>query len=306
MANTINYAETYESELLAVTNQQTLTSPFITSNVNWLSAKTFHFTSLVPSGFKAHSRDGGWNRGTLVEADHPYSLDHDRDVEFLIDKADVDESNLTATVENVSKNMQLINQAPEVDARFFEKVSAAAIAADAAGTATYVDVEAAITAATVVSVIKTAINHVKIYRGSLMVFVNSTIMNLLETAMVDNGRIQWTSVAEGPKAIETRIYLMDGIPVVEVIDSDRFGTAFTYTDGYVLAAEDRGLQICVASLETVKTAMKINSIYAFAPGEHTEGDAYLYQNRQLWDTFVKPNGKNGLIDSVAIVVDTAA
>jgi len=306
MANTYNYAESYAPEILAVTNQQALTSPFITNDVVWDGAKTIHFTSLVPSGFKAHDRAGGWNRGTIAEADHTFTIDHDRDIEFLVDKADVDETNMTASIVNISKNFQAIRQAPEVDARFFEKVSAAAIAADAAGTATYVDVEAAITAATVVSVIKTAINHVKIYRGSLMVFVNSTIMNLLETAMVDNGRIQWTSVAEGPKAIETRIYLMDGIPVVEVIDSDRFGTAFTYTDGYVLAAEDRGLQICVASLETVKTAMKINSIYAFAPGEHTEGDAYLYQNRQLWDTFVKPNGKNGLIDSVAIVVDTAA
>lgn len=306
MANTYNYAESYAPEILAVTNQQALTSPFITNDVVWDGAKTIHFTSLVPSGFKTHDRAGGWNRGTIAEADHTFTIDHDRDIEFLVDKADVDETNMTASIVNISKNFQAIRQAPEVDARFFEKVSAAAIAADAAGTATYVDVDASITAATVVSVIKTAINHVKIYRGSLMVFVNSTIMNLLETAMVDNGRIQWTSVAEGPKAIETRIYLMDGIPVVEVIDSDRFGTAFTYTDGYVLAAGDRGLQICVASLETVKTAMKISSIYAFAPGEHTDGDAYLYQNRQLWDTFVKPNGKNGLIDSVAIVVDKAA
>lgn len=306
MPNTYNYAESYSPEILAVTNQQALTSPFITNDVVWDGAKTIHFTSLVPSGFKTHDRAGGWNRGTIAEADHTFTIDHDRDIEFLVDIADVDETNMTTSIVNISKNFQAIRQAPEVDARFFEKVSAAAIAADAAGTATYVDVEASITKDTVVSVIKTAINHVKIYRGSLMVFVNSTIMNLLETAMADNGRIQWTSVAEGPKAVETRIYLMDGIPVVEVIDSDRFGTAFTYTDGYVLAAGDRGLQICVASLETVKTVMKINSIYAFAPGEHTEGDSYLYQNRQLWDTIVKPNGKNGLVDSVAIVVDTAA
>ena len=300
MANTINYAETYESELLAVTNQQTLTSPFITSNVNWLSAKTFHFTSLVPSGFKAHSRGGGWNRGTLVEADHPYSLDHDRDVEFLIDKADVDESNLTATVENVSKNMQLINQAPEVDARFFERVSAAAITAGAVDVVT-------ITKSNVVATIKAAIQRVKIYRGSLMCYVNGATMNLLETAMYDVGRTIWTSVGEGPNAVETRIFMLDGTPIVEVVDDARFGTAFTYTEGYAIdATNDRGLEVCVASLATVKTVPKISSIYMFAPGEHTEGDAYLYQNRQYWDTFVLPNGKNGSIDSVAVVVSSAA
>ena len=42
----------------------------------------------------------------------------------------------------------------------------------------------------------------------------------------------------------------------------------------------------------------------FAPGTHTEGDGYLYQNRSLSDTFVFPNGRDGKIDSVYVDVDT--
>lgn len=309
MANTINYAEKYETELLAVTNQQTLTSPFITTNVKWLNAKSFHFTSLVPTGFQRHNRSGGWNRGNVVETDHIYELKHDVDVEFLIDKADVDESNYTATIENVSMNMQLINQAPEVDARFFEQVSAAAIAAGG----DYVTVNSSITADNVIETIKSAIKPVKIYRGSLMCYVNSTVMDLLEQAMIDKGRVQWTTISESPNAIETRVFQLDGTPVVEVIDDARFGTAMTYAEagsetyGFAIdEANDRGLEICVASLATVKTVPKVSSIYFFKPGDHTKGDGYLYQNRQLWDTIVKPNGKNGLIDSVSIVVSSAA
>ncbi len=310
MANSINYAESYSSELLDITNQQTLTSPFITSNVKWLTAKTFHRKALIPSGFKTHSRAGGWNKGEVAETDVTFTLEHDRDISFNIDKADVDESNMTATVENTSIAMQADNQAPEVDARFFERVSQAAIAADAADAdKTYVDVVSKITADNVVSTIKTAISHVKIYRGSLMVYVNTAVMNLLETAMYEKGRTNWTSVGEGPNAVETRIFMLDGTPIVEVLDDTRFGTSFVYYGdgdedyGFDLATDDRGLQICVASLKTVNTVPKISSIYFFRPGEHTEGDGYLYQNRQYWDTFVYPNGKkNAKVDSVAIVV----
>ena len=39
---------------------------------------------------------------------------------------------------------------------------------------------------------------------------------------------------------------------------------------------------------------------AFAPGEHTEGDGYLYQHREAWDTVVFPNGKTNAVDSVYI------
>ena len=44
MPNTANYAEKWEPELLEILTQDSLVSPFITTSVRWLSAKTFHFT----------------------------------------------------------------------------------------------------------------------------------------------------------------------------------------------------------------------------------------------------------------------
>lgn len=131
----LNYAEQWSPELLAILIQGTLTSPFITNNVRWLDAKTFHFTQMSVSGYKNHKRSGGWNTGEYNQKDVPYTVTHDRDVQFMVDK--------------------------------------------------------------------------------------------------------------------------------------------------------------------------ISSIYFFAPGVHTEGDGYLYQNRQLSDTFVFPNGKDGKVDSVFVDVDPA-
>ena len=60
-----------------------------------------------------------------------------------------------------------------------------------------------------------------------------------------------------------------------------------------------------ASVEKVFTVPKISSIYYFNAGQHTEGDGDLYQNRSLMDTFVFPNGKDGKIDAVFAVLETA-
>ena len=64
------------------------------------------------------------------------------------------------------------------------------------------------------------------------------------------------------------------------------------------------INVLVACGQTCKTVPKISSIYYFAPGAHTEGDGYLYQNRSLSDVFVFPNGKDGKIDSIFVDVDT--
>ena len=126
MPNTVNYAESWQSELLEVMTQNALCGPFVTDNVRWLDAKTFHFTQMSVSGYKNHSRDGGWNRGNVTQTDHAYVVTHDRDVEFLIDRADVDESNSAASVMNISRTFEQTQAAPDADALFFSKVAAAA------------------------------------------------------------------------------------------------------------------------------------------------------------------------------------
>lgn len=48
----LNYAQQWSPELLQILMQGALTSPFITSNVRWLDAKTFHFTQMSTTGIR--------------------------------------------------------------------------------------------------------------------------------------------------------------------------------------------------------------------------------------------------------------
>lgn len=289
MANTNNYAEQFSPDLLEILMQGTLTSPFITSNVKWVGARTFHFTQMSTTGFKNHSREGGWNKGKYTQTD-------------------VDETNATAKVENISKVFEQTQVAPETDALFFSKVATKAQATDGYHSATK---STDWTKANAYSKLKTILSAGKLRRykarGTLVAYVTSHIMDCLEQSTEFTRKIELTQIAEGGMGIETRVTEIDGCPVIEVIDDERFYDSFNFNPangGFEPATGGHKINVLVACGDTCKTVPKISSIYFFAPGAHTEGDGWLYQNRTLSDTFVFPNGKDGKIDSIYVDVDT--
>lgn len=301
MANTINYAEKYERELIKTYIEGSYAAPFITTNVDWLDAKTFHFTQLSVGGYKAHDITGGWNRQAAVEADVPFTLTQDRDVEFFLDKREVDESNQTATIENVSNQFEETQAVPEKDAYFFSKVAAVATQAGLKSSTarnTY-------TVANIYTKFVQFISKVKRYRNKgLVIYAAPELMDLLALSSELSHSMDVTQIVEGGKAVQTRVTRIDGVPIVEVIDDDRFYSEFDFADGYAPEEGAYKINMLAATPLTTKMVPKISSIYFFAPGEHTEGDGYLYQNRAFYDTFVFPNGKDGKIDSVYVDLDT--
>lgn len=318
----LNYAEQWSPELLEILMQGTLTSPFVTSNVKWLDAKTFHFTQMSVSGYKNHSRNGGWNRGNYAQTDVAYTVEHDRNISFLVDKADVDETNETASIQNITRVFEQTQVVPETDALFFSKVAQKAQETDGYHSST---ATSAYTKAKVFGMLKDILAKGKLRRykanGTLVMYVRSEIMDALEQSTEFTRKIELTQIAEGGMGIETRVTDIDGVPIMEVVDDERFYDAFdwdTEAGGFaplkkVAADSSRGVEavtgahkinVLVACGQTCKTVPKISSIYYFAPGAHTEGDGYLYQNRSLSDVFVFPNGKDGKIDSIFADVDT--
>lgn len=309
MPNVINHAEVWQPELLEIMNQNALCSPFITTNVRWLDAKTFHFTSMSTSGFKSHDRNGGWNRGTFKQTDHPYTVEHDRDIEFLVDRADVDESNATASIQNIAHTFTETHSAPEKDALFFSKTAAKAkeLAGYHSETAA-----SAWTLANVFAKLKAILASGKLRRyknKGLIMYVDSPIMDLLELSTEFTRNISVTQVTDGGTGIETRITDIDGVTIMEVIDNETFYDAFDFNGeegGFTPAVGAHKINVLVATPLTTKVVPKISSIYHFAPGAHTQGDGYLYQERELSDVFTFPNGKDGKIDSIYVDVDTEA
>lgn len=305
MPSTFNYAEKYSSQILEAIEQGALTTPFYTSNVEWTGAKTFHFTQMSVSGYKNHSRSGGWNRGTINQQDVEFTVEHDRDVEFLVDKADVDETARTAAMINVTNRFVNGQMIPEIDAYTFSMIAAKAKAnslSENTNLATY-------TASNIYTKLVQMMSHgkLKLYRqrGTLVGYVRPEIMDLIALSTELSKTIEVTRLG-GPTSVETRVARINGVPLIEVIDDERFYDSFSFTEGFApVAGTSRPINILFAATDMVHTVPKISSIYYFSAGNHTEGDGDLYQNRALWDTFVFPNGKDKAIDSIYVSLDAA-
>lgn len=313
MPNTLNYAESFSPDLLEIYRQETLISPFMTTNVKFVGAKSFHFTQMSTTGYRNHSRQGGWNSGEITQTDTVYTLTHDRDVQFLVDLADIDETNQTAAIKKVSETFTKTQGTPEANALFFSRVAAEAKKVTGLHSETAL---ADITADDVFPILKSAISagKLKLYRskGALIMYVCSEIMDLLERSKDFTRKIEMTQIAEGGTGIETRITSIDGVTVMEVIDDEVFYDSFNFDPtkvvsgdtvhigGFEPAASAKKINFLIASPLTAKYVPKISSIYFFAAGTHTQGDGDLYQNRSLSDVFVFPNGLNGKVDSVYV------
>ena len=128
-------------------------------------------------------------------------------------------------------------------------------------------------------------------------------MDLLSLSTEYNRNINIERLSNSTKGLETRLCVVDGVILIEVIDEERFYTEFDFTDGFELTATSKAINLLAATPLTTKYVDKISSIYLFLAGEHTQGDGPLYQNRDLNDVFIFPNGKNNKIDSIYVDYD---
>ncbi len=284
MANVINYAEKYTAELDQVLQQQSLTGILETPNVNWLDAKTFHVPSINVSGYKPHSRNGGFNRGSVETTNEPYTLGFDRDIEFFVDRADVDESAQAASAANVTGTFMNEHSLPEMDAYRFSKLATKAVAEGQTA-------EAAITSATVYGVLKAAILPMRRYGAqNLVLYVSSVVMDALEQSDDFTRNIE----AGATGSLDSRVTSLDGVRIIEVWDQDRFKTKFDFTDGFLPAADAKDINFLLVAKPAIVAKAKLAYIKLWEPGTHTQGDGYLYQNRMYHDLFVMKNKADGV------------
>ncbi|MHD0291329.1 hypothetical protein [Weissella tructae] len=252
--------------------------------------KSFTLTTVSTSGYQAHSRGKGFNSGEVGNAKEVYTMGQDRDIEFFVDSQDVDETNQDLAVANISKVFIEENAQPEIDAYRFSKYATHAIKNDQS-------TEQTLTKANVYSELKKAILPVRKYGpGNMIVFVSSEVMDALEQSTEFTRQI--TNQNVGMTALESRVTSLDGVTIVEVWDDIRFKTSYDFEDGFTPTDDAKDINFLIVANTAIIQIVKHNAIFLFAPGTHTEGDGYLYQNRLYHDVFVKKGKSDGIRASI--------
>lgn len=264
--------------------------------------RSFTLKTISTSGLQPHTRGKGFNSGTVTDEKTIYTMGQDRDVEFYLDRQDVDETNQELAMANISNVFITEQVQPELDSYRFSKIATSFDNVDASDTegnllARTHKVEETLDATNAYSQLKSGIGKVRKYgTQNLLGYVSSEVMDSLERSKEFTRNI--TNQNVGTTALESRITSIDGVQLIEVYEPNRFMTKYDFKNGAKPTEDAQAINFLIIAKPAVISIVKENAVFLFAPGQHTEGDGYLYQNRLYHDLFIKKHKRDGIYSSI--------
>jgi len=287
MGNNVNYAALFSSHLMQKYSRELLTSGLTTPEVNFIGGNTIRIPFLNLRGYKAHSRDGGFNRQAVENRNITKVLSHDRDVEFFVDAMDVDETNQVLAATNLTNVFETEHAIPEQDAFRISKIHAEFLAAGGE-----VD-RRALTRDNILEIYDEymqGMDEEEVPAAGRILYVTPAVNKLLSQSAELN-RVM--NVIDSESRIKRNVRMLDEVEVV-VVPASRMRTAYDFSDGFAPAAGAGQINMLLVAPGSVIAVSKHSYIKLWPPGTHTQGDGYLYQNRQYGDLFVVDSRAAGI------------
>lgn len=289
MANAFNYAQSFESILDEAYKKGLLSTALSKGNdrARFLNHNTLQIPSIAVGGYGDHKRSGGWNRKDVKNTWQPKTLTHDRDVEFLVDVMDVDETNQAVAAAKTTGNFTREQAIPELDSYRFSKLYAEFVALGG------VLITTALTAANILDIFDTMCRDMadaEVPEEGRVLYATPAVIKTLKAA---TGLTRNLNVQTNNGEINRRVTALDNVTITEV-PSGRMKTLYDFTDGCKPAATAKQIHMILVHPEAVIAPIKHSAINFFAPGEHSQGDGYLYQNRMYTDLFVLKHKVSGI------------
>lgn len=279
-----NYADQF-SQFLAQKYEKELTSYDLqTSNpqVQFINAHTIKLPRLTLSGYKDHTRGGAYNSGTLTNDWEPKTLAHDRDIEYIIDPMDIDETNLAVSVANIQNVFETEHAIPEKDSYRYSKIYSELNTYKAANIVSGTPSEN-----NILSLFDNAMEKMDdagVPSEGRILYATPLINRLLKTA--DGIQRQISVQGSGGVSVSRTVHNLDDVKI-QVVPAARMKTAYNFTDGCVAATGAKQMYFILIHPSAVVCRDKYAYIKLFTPGSDSRtADNYIYQNRSYGDLFL--------------------
>ena len=284
--NTVNYATQFAPDIMQKYTRELLSSDLTTQNINFVRANEIKIPFVTMSGYKDHSRNGGFNEGTVENDNMTKKLGFDRDIEFFVDTMDVDETNHALSAANITNTFITEKAIPETDCYRFSKLYTDLIALGGVAS------QEATTAANILDWLDTQMEEMdddEVPAEGRILYLIPSKYKLIKQAE----QILRNLVVTKSATVNRNITNLDDV-IIKKIPSARMKTAYNFTDGYAPAATAKQMDMILVHPKSVLATDKHAYIKLWAPGTHTKGDGYLYQNRKYGDLFVVDNRMEGI------------
>lgn len=278
----LQYATQFDNRIRDLYGHELISNALFNSNqdIQIVNAKDLKIPRLTVSGYKDHTRGGNYNSGNYSNNYETKQLDHDRDIEFIVDPMDVDETNTVVSIANIQARFERKQAIPELDSYTFSKLYSEAVRVGATIKNT------AITAANVLSDFDDnceAFEDAGVPLGRCILYCTAAYKKALKNA---EGIQRTLEVSGGVKGIDRRIHTMDDLGEIKVVPLERFKTAYDFTEGYKADATGKQINYILVDPEAQVSRVKYAYINTYTPGHDSRtADNYLYQNRRYNGTF---------------------
>ena len=278
----LQYATQFDNRIRDLYGHELISNALFNSNqdIQIVNAKDLKIPRLTVSGYKDHTRGGNYNSGNYSNDYETKQLDHDRDIEFIVDPMDVDETNTVVSIANIQARFERKQAIPELDSYTFSKLYSEAVRVGATIKTT------AITAANVLSDFDDnceAFEDAGVPLSRCILYCTAAYKKALKNA---EGIQRTLEVSGGVKGIDRRIHTMDDLGEIKVVPLERFKTAYDFTEGYKADATGKQINYILVDPEAQVSRVKYAYINTYTPGHDSRtADNYLYQNRRYNGTF---------------------
>ena len=284
----LNYAEVFQAGLAGQKFKvgvkfSDLYDPSGTSTnlIKFMGGKIIKISVLTVDGMRDHDRD----TIALATRRHDNSweaktMSHDRYWETLVDPADVDETNMAASIGNITAVFVSEELFPEMDKYMASKLYSDASSGNKRVSSTY----PVATSANVLAefdLMMEELDDAEVPEEGRLLYVSPTIRRLLKNAFTNSRQVGTTQTQE---EINRRLSLLDNVKITTV-PSSRMYSAYVFTDGAVPASGAEILNMILVHPKAILAPIKVDSVYIDEPSAKTQGKSLYYQ-RKYWDVFL--------------------
>ena len=286
----VNYATEYSRALSQmfpyVLNFGALYSTPNNNRYRWVNAKTIEIPSISTTGrvnadrdtvaFAQRNYDNAWETKTLS---------HERKWSTLVHPMDIDQTNMVATISNITQVFNEEQKFPEMDAYTVSKIYTDWLGTKNPRTqASHTPDTTVLTVQNILSVFDNmmlAMDNAMVPANGRILYVTHEVGVILKEAQ---GITRNISVENGPNGIDRRINRLDQVQIIGV-PSTLMKTAYNFTQGWAPALGAGQINMFLVHPLAVITPVTYTFSRLDAPNALSEGK-YVYYEESFEDVFV--------------------
>lgn len=294
----LNYANEYQRSLEQnfpwVLNYGALYSTPNNGRYRWVNSKTIEIPSISTTGRVDADRD------TIAFAQRNYqnawvnkTLSNERKWSTLVHPRDIDETNMVATIGNITRVFNEEHKFPEMDAYLISTIYDLWTKAKNPDTGEdHVADNTVLTTANILQVFDSLMlkmDNGRVPANGRILYVTFEILYILKEAEKISRSMDITS---GPNAIDRRVNRLDQVQVIGV-PSTLMKTLYEFTEDYKIADGAQQINMFLVHPMAVITPVSYTFSRLDAPSAMSEGK-YVYYEESFEDVFILDNKSNAI------------